>query len=561
MISKFIFMVKKDMTMFFRDIRNFLLLFITPLFITILIGSVFLSSQPSNVPIIVCAENEQNDLYINVISMINSSDIFKIQTMQGNCEERIGDSIQVSSSIAGIIVPDVNLSEGYTANMRIIYDNTEPIGFFIRSYFDLVSHDISKRVLNNAIDALLTDVDALSEYMDSMEVEIQEQIDNLVILESYVAASTNDIDSISSQISEIQNGMDDLRDGLDEMDSIRTEMDSISSEITNLESIISAINSSINPAGYPLIAQLEASIDSIQSRIDGLNAYTLNTQSKLNGYYNAISGSDIDSMSSTISNMKDTLNTMSSEIGKTRSELQSSLDQIISSKDYALYMIESLPYNVEPIKTSIEGYFGDKSYIHFIFPSIIIMILLWFGTFLSSVSFIRQKYNGVLKRISISPTSSLFLIIERMFVYSIITILVVPILIIAGVFLLGVEMSLVTALLLILISLFSSFVFVSMGMIIAALSKTESTAIMISMMIVFPFIFLAGVFFPTESFPFLLKQFVGYLPIVFPVELAQSMVFYNISTLYVLSNIAFTLAYIIVFSLIAWLILRKTMRS
>lgn len=565
MIGKFFYMIRKDLLMFFRDIKNFSLLFITPIFITILIGSVFLSSQPYNVPIIVCAENEQNELYQNMISMIGNTDIFSLQTKEGNCEEVIGNALQTSSAVAGIIIPDVpdmNISENYEVNIRIIYDNTKPIGFFIRSYFGLVSHDISKRVISSAIDSLIADVDSLSSQMEKVEIEIKNQINSLSYLQENIIELSNNLEQIKSGIIGINNEIDKLSQGIMELSYVYNQMDDISKDIDSLRNVIISMNQTgMDPVNVLYLQQIEAEIDNIQVQVENAKDQVLYARSGMQEFYNVLYQKNLNSIINSISSTQNALTSTANEIGNIRKLMQSSLNEIMQTKDYVIFIIKNVPYDIDPIKTQIEGYFGDQSYIHFIFPSIIIMILLWFGTFLSSVSFIRQKYTGVLKRISVSPTSSLFIIIERMFVYSIITMICVPLLIIAGVLFLGVQLSALNAIMLIIISFFSSFIFVSMGLIIAAFSKTESTAIMVSMMVIFPFIFLAGVFFPTESFPVFLKYFVEFLPVVFPIKLAQSMIFYKINMLYILTTIAYILMYIVAFALTAWFILKKNMKS
>jgi ABC-type multidrug transport system permease subunit len=131
----------------------------------------------------------------------------------------------------------------------------------------------------------------------------------------------------------------------------------------------------------------------------------------------------------------------------------------------------------------------------------------------------------------------------------------IPFILAAGIFVLNVEIALVNIPYILLICGMSSIVFTLLGLVIASFSKTETTAILASLIIVTPMIFLSGAFSPSEAFSGNVKDISAYLPITISSRLLEGFMFYSLP----LENILKLLSYICIYVLLVFVFARITM--
>jgi hypothetical protein len=336
------YMVWKDVHSFVRDFRSFALLFITPIFITALVGSLFMSSGAKDIPIIICT-NHTNTVYNSTVSMIRGSEVFIVTEKIGNCKEYIESRLRQGIVRAGIIVPEVEL--GSTIEMYV--DNTKPIGAYLQSYFNLISRDISNRLINMYIANAIQSVDSnqyelsnLESAINSLDSDLAKMEEDVSILDVY---SSGRASSIKASSDRIRANSQILRDNVSAIAGFAQSL--------GYTDIVNDINS--------LVPQLD-SIDSETAAISNLEANSTQAEAAA------------DNLESSVSNLRDALKTIGG-----------STDII---KAYMLQVRKNMPQYSDPVKSRVIGFFGNKSYINFIFPSILIMIVMWMATYLSSIN-------------------------------------------------------------------------------------------------------------------------------------------------------------------------------
>lgn len=69
-------MILKDLLVFFRDYRSFILLFLTPLVIAGSIGIIYLNSSPSNIHVILCTETQKSNIYYSIRESMWNTGVF-----------------------------------------------------------------------------------------------------------------------------------------------------------------------------------------------------------------------------------------------------------------------------------------------------------------------------------------------------------------------------------------------------------------------------------------------------------------------------------------------------
>ena len=515
------YMIWKDIHSFFRDFRSFLLLFLTPIFITILVGSLFMSSGAEDIPIIVCTE-KTSSLYNNTLSLIRGSDVFVIHEAQGDCENYIKSSISRGVVRAGIIVPEIEIG----SVIDIYVDNTKPIGTYLQSYFNLVSRDISTRLINQFIS------DAVSN-MESGEYQINQISATIDDFDAQLMSLEADINSVENLVSQQRSRAQNI---ITLSGDIQSRIDSVRAAVSNTVAIA-------QENGYNDIAN---GLSSVGVQLDQMQSdnYALNTEA---GQMRTELSLNFDSMKGIVASLRSSL-----------ADLKASTNL---AKTLLLDIKGEIPEYSDPVRSRVIGYFGEKSYINFIFPSILIMIVMWMATFLSSINFIRQKSRGILQRLYVSPMSTRAVAFEKIVSNTLISLIPLPFILAISFFILGIELNPVNAVFVFLAASLSVVVFAIIGLIIGTFSKTESTAILGSLIIIIPLMFMSGAFYPVEAFPDVIKLFAEFLPINAGIRLVEGFLFYSFDWVELMFLVYTMLGYALLLSGVCWMLMRRSLKA
>jgi ABC-type multidrug transport system permease subunit len=516
------YVIFKDLHSFFRDFRSFMLLFLTPILITALVGSLFMSSGAKDIPVILCTENA-NRVYNDTLSLVNGSNVFTIYEKEGDCMTYIDSRLRAGIVRAGIIIPDIDITRG--ATIEIYVDNTKPIGTFLQSYFNLISRDITNRLINTFISDTLSRMEISENEIQEMESTINTFDSELLNIQSDVVSARNYMNSVDDQASIMRSNADSI---LIDSQNVRNNANSIQTMASRqgYADVLSTIM-----LIYPYISSIESSANNIKNSVMDTSVYSSN------------------------------LGDIENSVVSLRGDINSLRDSVSAAKGLMLQIKNEMPEYSDPVKTEVVGYFGNKSYIHFIFPSILIMIVMWMATFLSSINFIRQKSRGILRRIYISPMSTRTIALDKILSNTIISLIPLPFILGISFFILGIELTLSSAILVFLAAAFSVVIFAITGLIIGSFSKSETTAILGSLIIIIPLMFMSGALYPVEAFPDTIKMFTEFLPINAGIRLVEGFLFYSFDLVELLFLIYTMTSYVILLSVVCWFLMRRSLRS
>ncbi len=173
---------------------------------------------------------------------------------------------------------------------------------------------------------------------------------------------------------------------------------------------------------------------------------------------------------------------------------------------------------VKPFVVKTEGIVpGNPNYFEFMAPGIMCMIVMFAVMTGLAASIAREREDGTLDGILISPISRLAIILGKAFSQTTRGLLQAAIVLGIAMLLLGggVHGNLGLVVLLLILGVFS---FVGVGVLISALATRQETAMMIMMTLQFPMLFLSGVLFPIQQMPRFIQLISHIIPLTYAAQ-------------------------------------------
>ena len=187
---------------------------------------------------------------------------------------------------------------------------------------------------------------------------------------------------------------------------------------------------------------------------------------------------------------------------------QNVAEQLGIDQSSALAVVK--PYNIQ-VKGSVEGEF---SYFDFIAPGIMAMTVMMSVMTGLPAAISHERELGTLDGMMVAPINRLSVILGK-------TLAQMARGILQGVLILGLAIIIfgVTVhgniLLVFALLLLGVFSFVGLGVVLTSFAKDQETAVMMMTTIMFPMMFLSGVFFPIEQMPWFMQGISKFLPLTY----------------------------------------------
>lgn len=154
----------------------------------------------------------------------------------------------------------------------------------------------------------------------------------------------------------------------------------------------------------------------------------------------------------------------------------------------------------------------NVKYIDFLLPGIVAMSIMQMAVFSVAFVFVDYKERGVLKRLLATPMKPIQFVASNVTTRLLVALAQTAILVALGLFLFHAHV-IGSYWLMLLISILGGIMFLGLGFTISGLANTVDSVPAIANLIVFPMLFLSGVFFPTTAMPEWLQHFIKYLPL------------------------------------------------
>jgi len=172
---------------------------------------------------------------------------------------------------------------------------------------------------------------------------------------------------------------------------------------------------------------------------------------------------------------------------------------------------------IAPIQAKLEGIVpGNPNYFEFVAPGIMAMIVMTAVLTGLAASISREKEQGTLDGILISPINRLAIILGKAMSQSIRGLIQGAIVLLLAFLLFGVTVhgSILLVILLLLLGIFS---FVGLGILVSSIAAEQETATQVLFMFQFPMLFLSGVFFPIALMPNIMQKIAHVIPLTYAI--------------------------------------------
>jgi ABC-2 type transport system permease protein len=199
------------------------------------------------------------------------------------------------------------------------------------------------------------------------------------------------------------------------------------------------------------------------------------------------------------------------------------------------------PYNIQTTG-AVEGNF---SYFDFIAPGIMAMTVMMSVMTGLPAAISHERELGTLDGMMVAPINRLSVILGKTLAQMARGILQGVLILVLAMVLFGVTVhgSVVLVFALLLLGVFS---FVGLGVVLTSFAKDQETAVMMMTTIMFPMMFLSGVFFPTEQMPWFMQGIAKFLPLTYVADSLRKVMVLGAS----IPEITSELSILIVFGLV-----------
>lgn len=200
--------------------------------------------------------------------------------------------------------------------------------------------------------------------------------------------------------------------------------------------------------------------------------------------------------------------------------------QAASTPDVADSSVTKAPGKFGTISLStLEG--DDRSYTAFLVPGIVAMSIMQLGIFGVVFALVQYRQQGVLRRLKAAPVNPAQFLFAQISTRLSISVFQTLILLLVGMILFDLAVGdgdVVSWLLVIALALFGGILFVTMGLAISGVARTEEVAAPVTNLVSLPMMFLSGVFFPLDALPGVVTVVTQFLPLTFLADAIRAVV-------------------------------------
>jgi len=214
---------------------------------------------------------------------------------------------------------------------------------------------------------------------------------------------------------------------------------------------------------------------------------------------------------------------------------------------------------VKPYSVQTEGAVpGHFSYFDFIAPGIMAMTVMMSVMTGLPAAISHEKEVGTLDGMMAAPISRLAIILGKTLAQTARGLLQGILILALAVALFGVTIhgSILLVFALLLLGVFS---FVGLGVVITSFAKDQETAMMIMMTLMFPMMFLSGVFFPIQQMPWYMQDISKFLPLTYAATALRKVMVLGAGVSMITTELAVLIGFGVVMTAIAVPVFRRAM--
>jgi ABC-2 type transport system permease protein len=214
---------------------------------------------------------------------------------------------------------------------------------------------------------------------------------------------------------------------------------------------------------------------------------------------------------------------------------------------------------VQPYNVQVQGVVtGHSSYFDFIAPGIMAMTVMMSVMTGLPAAISQEKEVGTLDGMMVAPINRLSIIVGKTLAQTARGLLQGVLILILASLLFGVSIqgSILLVFALLLLGVFS---FVGLGVVLTSFAKDQETAMMVMMTLMFPMMFLSGVFFPVQQMPWYMQDISKALPLTYAADALRKVMVLGAGIPEITTELAVLIAFGIVMIAIAVPVFKRAM--
>ncbi|MDP1695077.1 MAG: ABC transporter permease [Candidatus Woesearchaeota archaeon] len=377
--------------------------------------------------------------------------------------------------------------------------------------------DIVFYVDNSRMNLVYMVLDALNSVIGTKTKEISTQLtkgilDTVEEIDREITDKSSLVNSLATDNEDVNNRINTIIKNMQEID---TEF---SVELAGLDTFeeIAGNNDSVNEEVRTAVDKIKKELDEIDLQFKAIISAKEQTLLSANNIKTTLA-SDF----SYINAIDNSIGKISSEIRKVKS---TSVGKIVS-----------------PLSTKIEPVTSEKTQLNYVFPTLMILIVMFVSMMLASTLEITEKTSRVYLKNFITPTSYLTFLVSN-FITNILVVLVQLAVIFGVAFYFFKEHLLATIGSMTLVLVLITTVFILLGMIIGSIFKSEETGAIATISIGFVFLFFSSSILPIETLPNLIRTIASFNPFFMGETLINKILLFQLpltlftQTLYILGG-------------------------
>jgi len=203
---------------------------------------------------------------------------------------------------------------------------------------------------------------------------------------------------------------------------------------------------------------------------------------------------------------------------------------------------------------------GANNYLNFLAPGLMIMIGMMAVMIGIPEAFSKEKETGTFDGMLSAPINHLSVLLGKTMALSVRGLLQCIFVLAFAVLLFGVTIqgSLLLAFFMVILGIFS---FIGIGIMVVSLAGDQSTGTMIMNLLMFPFMFLGGIFFPISQMPWIMQEISKLIPLTYAADAMRKIMLLNANVADVSTDIIILLAFGIITMAIALPLFSRSMKQ
>ena len=507
LVSIILGLIKKNLKLIIRSKSSALIVLLGPLLIIILIASAFNTSNLYDIKVGVYSSSysELSDSLVD-----NLKDKFSVLKLES--EETCINNLKYGRIHVCAVFPE-NLDIGSKDDVKFYVDQSRINLVWI--IIDTLSKKVSMKTEEISLQLTTVIIDTLNEAKNK------------------IASKTGVLESVSGKNEEASSKIEELRNNLDLLD--------FDADDIKVDYIKEKLDEVISSGGFDAVT-----FSSVYNVINEVKNETEEIESKFEDRLNA-SVLSIGEISTTI----DDNNIKIIDVKGTLEDIKDKINEIggISAETV-----------VSPIKTSVKPLASKNTHLSFIFPTLIVLIIMFIGLLLSSILIVREKTAASYFRNFITPVKDWIFLTGDYLTNIIILCLQLAIIFIVAMFFFKENIMSVLGNSFVVVVILAS-VFILLGTCIGYLFKSEETSTMAAVAIGAILLFFSSTILPIETLPRFFKNIAQLNPFVIGESLLNKIMIYNSGLGNVIEGIGMLLIYIVIFGSLVYITQKVSKRS